>query len=44
MGFKQTNRIIGGGDGGISLDLEANDGRKRWWSCSLCSGADGFTW
>ena len=26
MGFKQTNPKIGGGDGGISLDLEA----KRW--------------
>ena len=44
MGLKQTNSRIGGGDGGISLDLEANDGRRRWWSCSLRSGADGFTW
>ena len=44
MGLKQTNPRIGGGDGGISLDLEANDGRRRWWSCSLRSGADGFTW
>jgi hypothetical protein len=44
MGFNQTNPRIGGGDGGISPDLEANDGRRRWWSCSLRSGADGFTW
>jgi hypothetical protein len=43
MGFKQTNLRIGGGDEGISPD-QANDGRRRWWSCSLRSGADGFTW
>jgi hypothetical protein len=34
MGFKQTNRIIGGGDGGISPDLEAKGGRRRWWETS----------
>ena len=44
MGLKQTNPRIGGEDGGISPDLEANDGRRRWWSCSLRSGADGFIW
>ena len=44
MGFKQTNPRIGGGHGGISPDLEANDGRRQWWSYSLRNGADGFTW
>ena len=31
-------------NGEINPDLEANDGWRRWWSCSLRSGADGFTW
>ena len=44
MGLKQTNPRIGGGDEGISPDLEANDDWRRWWSCSLCSGADSFIW
>ena len=34
IGFKQTNSRIGSGDGGIGSDLEVNDGRRRWWSCS----------
>ena len=34
MGFKQTNHIIGGGDEGISPDLEAKDGRRQWWETS----------
>jgi hypothetical protein len=34
MGFKQKNSIIGDGDEGISLDLEAKDGRRRWWETS----------
>ena len=33
-GLNQTNPRTGGGDGGISPDLEADDGRRRWWSCS----------
>jgi hypothetical protein len=44
MGFKQTNPRIGGEDGGINPDLEAKDGWRRWWSCSLRSGAAGFMW
>jgi hypothetical protein len=30
--------------GGISPNMEAKDGRRRWWSCFLRSGAAGFTW
>ena len=44
MGFKQTNPRISREDGGIIPDMEAKDGRRRWWSCFLRSGAAGFTW